>query len=304
MLNRRITFSVSKMFDYEEVDIFFVLYLNRVISVIGTFTFVLGVVVLLTIWSLMPRWRTIHNYISIWQIGTSSLQQCCWCLELYYSTSTALHTFEYHCYIAAMCWSTCASVVAYIKLVLLYRGKIEKTFATICTATLFAVVSSAFSIASRFFVTNTKLLVPVVLVPFIAMINFCLYVRVCISVMSCFSVPMSDRNYKHVFALLNIAILTDTMTAVLWWIYIINLRKLFLSDFSFNDFIIYLGVLLLIRFKATPHLLFVLFSKTSRDQLKQMHTNKAYILITITSLCFILFSILIFAIIYSDILRP
>lgn len=109
----------------------------------------------------------------------------------------------------------------------------------------------------------------------IIIFNFFLFVCVCVSVMSCFRTRLSERNVKHVLALLNIATITDVVG------FVFTLTIAFYPSAEIFSGLYYFLVILNCAFylRLIPHVLFVLFCKMTRDQWRRyfrMRINRAW----------------------------
>lgn len=86
----------------------------------------LSSVTLIITWYNVTKWRSVLNFITINQVVMGTLELC---LNYYYNTKTNAEDrifLESQSFLRCtlLCWSLCAIIYAYIRLVLVYIGKI------------------------------------------------------------------------------------------------------------------------------------------------------------------------------------
>lgn len=82
--------------------------------------------VLIATWCFIPQWRTLLNYIVINQIIRSSLHSYVESLPIGEMLESRIISHVYFSlFYASLCWSLCASLISYLKLVLICPGKIS-----------------------------------------------------------------------------------------------------------------------------------------------------------------------------------
>lgn len=209
-------------------------------------------------WCIMPRWRTLQNYISVNQITTGALQLCSPWLIIENSYLYAL-IFSDIWLLVSIIWSFSSTLLAYFKLVLLNNdtliiGKLNVSI---------FVYGLTFSIQITSLVTkyvyNIEYLLRELVISFFVLLiitlMIVLLIRIIMSVMSCCKTAISTRNSRHVLSLIGVALICDTGT-VLWL-----LLSLFpLSNNTFMDCWYFLRLI--------PQTLFILFNASSRAHWK------------------------------------
>lgn len=240
----------------------------------GTILSILCVMALLTLWCLLPPWRSLQTYITLNQIviGTAYL---CYTTSAYFVYeidigSVIIITMSGTIFISSSCWSVCASLVAYFKLVFIYNRKIsyEKRKVTVFAWGMVGVITGVCKFIPTYFLEldEDKNFICETLLAFIPLlllqtINLAVFLRVCVSVMSC----CTDTNFKrsgwHVVSLICVGLVCDSMSIV----YIFIIFKGFLSD---GDDISAYGISLF-AFRLVPQSVLLLFNKKSQALWKQ-----------------------------------
>ncbi|KAG6454304.1 hypothetical protein O3G_MSEX008627 [Manduca sexta] len=172
---------------------------------------------LLITWYILPGWRTLNHYITCNQIISGTLY-------LLFSNSSSFfkNTLESHStlkkyyfylrissFILSICWSLCASLFAYLKLVLLHSKKIsyEKRKATVLACVIFIII-----FGNDYLKLSNSYNASAMLIFNIMIINLVIFKKIFLSVMSCCKTSMSRRNFKHLLSLLGVALICDSFT--------------------------------------------------------------------------------------------
>lgn len=187
-------------------------------------------VVLVGVWCAMPQWRTITNYISTNQIITGTLHLIT--TSIYISSVCSECNFEYlskiHHYalITTICWSLCASIFAYLRLVLQFTAKMsyEKRIPTVFTyfvCTFISAVSDGLipllfqyhngpkSLQTYYFVRYFIFLL-------LTTVIFSIYISIIMSILSCCKKRISRRGVSHILSLIGVAVLCDSSLFILY----------------------------------------------------------------------------------------
>lgn len=195
---------------------------DNYVYIIGSCLSIICVISLVTSWCLLPRWRTLQNYISINQIITATV-------HLIGVTAYHLMAFDedddtinhpltilnIYTFLITLCWSLCSSFVAYIRLVLVYCGhqSYEKRQTTIFTYVVVILVKGVTDwLIPKLLNLNRvyKLVVNVHLMFMIMLVILIIFVRIVMSVLSCCKHKMSKRNITHIISLIGVALICDS----------------------------------------------------------------------------------------------
>lgn len=196
---------------------------EKTIFLSGAGLSIMCTIALFITWCLLPRWRTLQNYISLNQITNGTLHMCS-------ATATTLNPFndfdgfDYikifvilngYLFVTTICWLLCSSLIAYLRLVTVYTRKIsyEKRKATAFTYLTVAVIKGIGDGIVPNILTldiDQELCIHFLLLFFVMTIILLLFTRIVISVLSCCKKKISDRNIGHVLYLIGVAILCDS----------------------------------------------------------------------------------------------
>ncbi|CAH2084565.1 unnamed protein product [Euphydryas editha] len=224
-------------------------------------------IILILIWTLNPKWRSLHNYISINQIVMGSLHLIAITSNDILGAET-IFDFEYifillngYLYLAATCWSLCASLHAYLRLVLLYTGNISygKRKATIFSIGTLVIVKciSDFIIPFIYHLKgfNELLGSRMMTIYVLTIVNLFLFVRIIISVMPWCKGQEVRKKGKRVSALVGVAVLCDIITSV-------NYLEMFIGVSDITNY--------LFEYRLVLIAIIVLFNRTSNDYWKAL----------------------------------
>lgn len=231
------------------------------ILIVGVTLSTVCVISLWTAWYLMPRWRTLHNYISVNQItfGTLHLSS----IIIMYDNDDPMYLnlimiSSVNLFLAVLVWSLSSTLLAYFKLVLIHNEKIsnEKVNMTVFVYGLTFLINTLIYVVKilcnlEFGLAMSRILPNLILI--IVTLMIVLFIRIIISVMSCCKKKMSKRKVSHVVALLGVAIICDTGT-VIW---------LFLATIFLNR-----SMELWFCLRLIPQTVFVLLNASSRAHWK------------------------------------
>lgn len=193
-----------------------ILLLDVLLPLLGIILSIVCVIALWITWWILPRWRSLHNYINVQHITMGTLHMICICLMEDDGERTLFMILTSGIiFLITMGWSLASSLLAYFKLVLFYNMKISNEKLLI---TQF-VYGLTITIKVIKFVTSDLLdiehealdLYPLFL---ILMLKIALFVSVIISVLSCCKKSMSQRKFGHVVALVGAALICDAGTIV------------------------------------------------------------------------------------------
>lgn len=248
---------------------------DRILNLSGTVLSLCCLPFLLTSWVLLPRWRTLHNYIGVNQIFTGTLYFSSLLISKKFTiifnvnreTSDLyrnyISVFIPLSFLATICWSLCSLLLAYLKLVLLHSSKIsyEKRRVTGLVWSMFLVLTSVYYCVTRVFYNESVIDVFAVFayeIILVMSINFVVFLKITCSVMSCCRKSASQRNARHVISLMGVALLCDS-TAI---------ANIFIISFA-NDTPGYTWLENLCLFCFAHRFVFqallLLFKKSSRD---------------------------------------
>lgn len=239
-------------------------YDDNIISYIGAALSSAFVVVLWTSWYLIPRWRTLNNYISVNQITAGTLHLIASTPFFFNINSNIIVLLRGILFQASICWSLAASILAYLKLALLQNSDLsnEKLNVTIFVYALTAGIKFVCVVVIRRMYHLELLdsmlfgLYPLFLILHIILL---LFIRVIISVMSCCKRRMSKRNIVHVIALVGVAILCDIGTVIYFVTFIF-------WDSDFMEYWFY--------FRLVPQAACVLLNASSRAHWKWYYKRR------------------------------
>ncbi|XP_068631323.1 uncharacterized protein [Battus philenor] len=220
---------------------------------------------LLTSWCLVPRWRTLLNYVITNQVVIGTLHQLCLILINELSGETLFKILIYlndYLFLASLCWSLCVSMVTYLKLVLTCPGRLscEKRKATAFAGGVFLVtklVTDCF-IANVFHLGELSQVLPVkfVLLYVITAVNLFVFVKVVVYVMSCCRVRVSGRWGWRVVSIIGVSFVCDAVTNLTLSAVLIGF---YTRSYDFQLWII------LFYYRLVPQAVVVLFNKKSRN---------------------------------------
>lgn len=171
---------------------FFFTVLNVFCPILSTLCFLM----LCVTWYLMPRWRTLQNYMGIQRIclGTIHLVMC----TLYYSKphtdppkqdpNEIISRLIKTVYLASVCWCSSSLIVAYVKLVLRYTGIMTrpKTKVTIMTYAAVAIIETICEVIGRMVTADKPVvcLLRLLALTIITTLNLFLFFKVTKSILS------------------------------------------------------------------------------------------------------------------------
>lgn len=248
---------------------------------IGSFLSVLCCVMVITTWCLFPKWRNLHNYISMNQIitGTLHLLNCSFSEEIlgwFTETETAYNYAVFlngYFFLATMSWSFCCSLLAYLRLVLLQSRKIsyEKRKATAVTLWTLVIVrvTCDYIVPTICRLTfDEQLMLSIYACTMIMTINLLIFVRIAFSVMSCCKKSISRRNLKHVTSVIGVALVCDSIVIGYFIIFIVGLS----IPWIFN-----IGIICF-TMRLVPQTLLLLLKPTSRKHWRNLLRNRNFFL--------------------------
>nr|XP_049703657.1 uncharacterized protein LOC126056099 [Helicoverpa armigera] len=218
---------IIRIIDHKMSNIFIMFISGSVLSTVC-------VIVLLTTWCLLPKWRTLQNYISVNQVITGTVYLCGEITIAYYLHWKTI-TFVLNIFLlASVSWSLCASLLAYLRLVLVFGGTISGEKRTV-TAIAYGLTVLTMGISG--IVPNIMSVLPYVefvLTPLFLMlsINFMIFIRIVIYVLSCCTVKLSRRKFSHVVALIGVGLICDSILFVILTIFI--LFQDYSKSYTFN----------------------------------------------------------------------
>ncbi|CAH0586885.1 unnamed protein product [Chrysodeixis includens] len=197
----------------------------------GTVLSILCVIIMLLAWCIIPQWRTLQNYISLNQILCGTIQMCFINFQPFYHYDLYWDVILSYYFMRIMIvWSLCSSLLAYLRLVFVYNGKISngKTKATIFVLYVFFVMTAieqwlVGNLLTPNFNENGLSLLTIYLV---VMSNSIVFIRIVLSVMSCCKKSVSKRNFSHVLSLVGVAVICDSVLVV---------QLIFVTVFSSSD---------------------------------------------------------------------
>ena len=216
MLSKRIT----DFYFYDE---------KEVILIIGASFSAICCVVLWMTWCFLSHWRTLHNYIAVNQttLGAFHLISL---LLIKLSKKKHRYIFEIATdffFMATLVWSLSSSLLAYFKLVLIHKMKLnsEKVNVTVFVYSFTLVNQMITTFVNKMFHYNAdgRELTVLQFYPlvFIITLILVLFTSVVVSVFSCFKKRISKRNVRHMLSLIGVAILCDTATILFLLLYLI-----------------------------------------------------------------------------------
>lgn len=232
-----------------------VLVKDDIVHIAGAITSTVCVIALLTMWYIIPGWRSLQNYISMNQIIAETM--LLWTHEillridkitLFGEDLQLIANLEF--FLTSICWSFCGTIVNYLKLVSIHRGKTsyEKrlvsavVYALVLVAALFIFIGDD----AHFIVVGVTVLI-------LEMVNIVLFCVISVSVMSCCCTKMSKRNCSHVGSLIGMAIVSD-----LTLMFVMVTMMLSPTLERIGLFFYYLRII--------PQTYVLLFNRSSRDQ--------------------------------------
>lgn len=223
-------------------------------------------IILIIVYCCNPKWRTLHNFISINQIvmGTVHL----FCVNTVFENrfvDTFVSYLTQYALFATVCWSLSASLLAYVKLVLVHYGKVsyEKrkvaVFSYGCVLILKGIPS--FVIRLIYGLEMTRDLLVLMSLNLIVTVNVFVVIRVSVSVLSCCKKRVGRLKSTRIISLIGIAIVCDCITLVT--IIFSSLEMLRLFDITGILFIVF-------SYRLLPHTVVVLFNRTSLEYWKKL----------------------------------
>ncbi|CAK1551373.1 unnamed protein product [Leptosia nina] len=211
-------------------------------------------------WCLIPKWRTLHNFISLHQIiiGTLHLYSMTINTIFFADRSMLFIDINGYLFLTTLSWTFCASTLAYLRLGLVYMMKIsfEKRKAAlfaygttiVCKIVTDIIVPNIFPLKSLFLIGLPRMLTVYIILG----ANFFLFVCVTKSVIKSTS-NLSRARGNRIVALVGVAILSDIAIHTYTTSLLIHpLLSMVLSP------VLYLRLI--------PQALVVLFNRRSREQ--------------------------------------
>ncbi|CAH0586884.1 unnamed protein product [Chrysodeixis includens] len=209
----------------------------------GTVLSIVCTTVILMTWCLIPQWRTLQNYINLQQILCGTLYMCFFCFQpfslvnlqelwhddAYYDWDSEL-TFDFMRIMVI--WSLCFSLVAYLRLVFDYNGKISngKLKATTFVVYVFSIVTAIYRWLVSYLLNKKKYEHHLMWFVFYGIVSMSLivFIRLILSVifLSCCKKRVSRRNFGHMLTLVGVAVICDVTLAA---------QAIIMVDFSHSD---------------------------------------------------------------------
>lgn len=232
---------------------------------VGAFLSVICSIVLLIIWCLNQKWRSLHNFISLHQIVFGTCHLCSVAVNDFLLQDLNCEKFcsliTGYLFLVSSCWTICASLVAYLRLVLLVPGKImyEKRKAALFSYGLLltvkvicdGIVPMIFNLTSEsdFFITAFSVYI-------IMSANLFIFLSVIRSVFGG-DKTIVRKNGARVIPIIGVAVLCDIITSLVLLDPVIVIIDL---DY-FTD--------VLFSYRLVIHTFIVLFNRTSREYWKK-----------------------------------
>lgn len=244
-------------------------YNTIIVSFTGSGLSVLCVFVLLITWYLLPQWRSLQNYICLNQIITGTVFQCSFLIIIMFDYSET--EISYYVLIISVCWSLCSSMLAYLRLVLVYVGKIscEKRKATVFTYGIAGIIIGICDVLIPKLI-NLHVYFSIFPLLFMTIINFFIFIRIIMSVLSCGKTPMSKRNIRHIISLIAVAFICDSLLIALFFFIILSsllVQTVFGSIiFLFSLKLIFQTLFVLLRTSTRMHWKLYLRKRERRNQ--------------------------------------
>ncbi|CAG4947888.1 unnamed protein product [Colias eurytheme] len=222
-------------------------------------------IALLLTWFLLPKWRSLHNFIGLHQVLAGTLHL--YSMAIFHILllefviySDVLISVNGYLFMIAASWSFCASLFAYLKLRLVYMQKIscEKTktlilaygMTTILQVIIKGIVPALYPPLTMFSQTVPSLLC----VYHIETVNMILFVSVIASVFSSGNRSLREKG-KRVIALVGVAIMCDMATII----YMLSMLPKFLV-FEYDVEILKM----MFAFRLIPQSIVLLFNRPTR----------------------------------------
>lgn len=163
-----------------------------------------------------------------------------------------------------ICWSLCSSLVVYLKLVLVYVGKIsyEKRKATIFThGTAGIIVGISIGIVPNLIsgIDNTSNFIILFSVVLILIVNFVIFTLIISSVLSCCKKSISTRNIRHYVSLIALAVICDSILILL--VFLLFYSNLHGQSFEYP-------IMFIFTHRLVFQSMFVLLRRTTRTHWK------------------------------------
>ncbi|CAF4931749.1 unnamed protein product [Pieris macdunnoughi] len=243
---------------------------EMIVLVISVFWSTMASIVFLVTWYLIPQWRNLHNYISGHQIVTGTLHLYSILINRLFfdghnSISIALNQYLF---MITLTWSLCASLFAYLKLVLVFIQTIpfEKAKATIFAyGAMITIKILTNVIIPTVIPLDTVLLrmLPVMIsIYMILSVNFMLFACIARHVVKSCNLASRARG-KRIASLVCVAILCDFITLIYLSSIVININLLYVLKSIF-----YLRLI--------PQAIVVLFNQNSRRLWKLYFQMRRY----------------------------
>lgn len=243
----------------------FMIYL-RILLTCGSFVSIMCLILLMSAWYLMPQWRSLQNYISVNQVLFGTLHLC-WSATCYefsldkshprisYKTSIAL-------FVLTICWSLNATMLAYLRLVLVFSGKIsyEKRKVTVSTFIMAAIVLGWLEVSCNIHGKAMCFAISNMYVGLIMTVSMVIFGKIVFSVMSCCKKRIAVRRFRHVTALVGVAVLCDTFTICYYF------SQAFLNNLDVFYYVLFLDSLF--AFRLIPKTIVILLNRSSREHWK------------------------------------
>lgn len=209
-------------------------------------------------WCLIPQWRTVLNYVMVNQIIAGAFQLSCdWPLSknLSEEADNILMSIKLNLFLASMCWSLCACMISYLKLVLIHPGKIslEKRKATVFSCGVFILIKfvTSYLIPQTFQLTEIgSMIIVILLFYFIISLNMFTFVKVVITVILCCKKRISKFQGSNIISLIGVCFICDFVTTLCLLLTLVPSENV--------------NIRVVMAFRLLPQALVVLFNRRSR----------------------------------------
>ncbi|CAH2072028.1 unnamed protein product, partial [Iphiclides podalirius] len=234
------------------------------IVAVGTILSIISTVALIATWCLIPQWRTLLNYVTTNQIiaGTLHLSTLS-LLEVDLSDASIEIVLEVNLYLfyASLCWSLCASMISYLKLVLIHPGKIHrgKRKATLFSYGLLFLMKIVTNVLiPKMFQLkkySSDMVIELVSIYSIISLNMFVFIKVVVTVVPCCRKRMFKLRSGNIVSLIGVGFVCDVATSLC----------MLLTMFQLYGGVERIRVRVVMAFRLIPQALVVLFNKRSRD---------------------------------------
>lgn len=265
---------------YEILDLLEIIYdWNEIISIVLS---VLSSAVLFTTWCLLHKWRSVLKFIIINQVFVGTLESC-FDYYIYKWRNDNDYKFieiEDFLYWTSLCWSLCAMLCAYIRLVLVYNGKIsyEKRKAFCFTySSVFLIQGILYGIEKKYFRKTNELYVQLFCIKLICtciLSNTCIYIfiKVVLSVMSSCKRSISNVRVKRTIALVVVATLCDLLRVFYFSTHtIIMFLSLYRAKGCIEVDILFAIFKNILCYRSVFKAIFILMNRSSRELWKKQY---------------------------------